>query len=226
MARLYTFRLLAQASKIVRPDLGTPRRWAVFAVGVVSLALGVVLTIVAGIGVGSWQLLETGLVAATGADLGLVILLESLAAVALAWLLFRQEPGPGTLIIAALVGPMVGALVDIIPEPTTFAGTAVMYTVGLVLLGLGVGLYVASDLGASAQDLLFVGFYRRVRVRPGVARFTLDATLVAAGWSLGGQIGVGTILLTFGLPPLVELSLQLGERLSGSQLPAPVDAGA
>lgn len=203
------------------PIMATPapthrlvRRWATFLAGATLLLSGVAATIVSGIGAGSWQAFETGLVAATGAPLGTVLVVESLVALALAWLLFRQPPGPATLILALAGGPVIDLLVDVLPNPASFGAGVVWSLVGSVLIGLGVGMYVPADLGPTAQDALFVGLYRRLRWRPGVAKFALDLLLVLAGWLLGGQVGLGTVLVTIVVPPIVDTTMPRCRQLA------------
>ena len=201
---------------------GTSRQWAVLVVGMLLLGIGVAISIQAAaevrLGVGSWQVFETGLVEFTGARFGVVVFVESFVALALAWVLFRIPPGPATLFIALFIGPMVDVLLGVIPSPTTFGPAVAMFVAGTVGVGLGVGLYVSADLGPSAQDSLFVGMFTRLNMRPAVARLVLDGLLTIGGWLLGGTIGVGTVLVLLIVPPAVERSLLLGQRLAGTDL--------
>lgn len=199
--------------------LGTPRRWAVFAVGITCLMTGIALAITADLGVGSWQVLETGLVEATGLPFGVVVLLEAAVALAVAWIWLGEGPWIATVVLA-FGGVGIGALLEALETPGTLVGRAVLLGVGLVLLAVGVAFYLASDLGASAQDALFVGFYKRYGVRPAVVRFALDAGAVLAGFVLGGQLGVGTVVLTFAVPAIIEPALRLGHGLAGTPVPA------
>ncbi len=199
------------------------RRWAVLVVGVLLLGVGVAMSITAGIGVGSWQVFETGLVDSTGLTFAVVVIAESFVALALAWFWLRVPPGPATVVIAFLIGPFVDVLLDVIPEPDALAWGIVQFGVGTTLIGIGVGLYVAADLGPSAQDALFVGLYRRYPIRPGVARFLLDGVLVLLGFALGGQLGIGTAMTIVLLPLAVEVSLPFGHRLAGTRDPRHVD---
>lgn len=196
---------------------GTPRRWLVFLLGVTLLGGGVALSITAGVGVGSWQVLETGLVESTGLSFGVVVIAESLVALGLAWVWLRQPPGIATVVIAFGLGPLVGLLLEVLPAPATTALGVAQFGVGTVFIGVGVGFYVAAELGPSAQDALFVGLYRRYPIRPGVARFGLDATLVVMGFALGGQLGIGTVVVTLGLPFVVEPALAVGHRLAATR---------
>jgi uncharacterized protein len=201
-----------------RPALlrGDRRQWATFLLGAVVLSVGVAATITAGLGVGSWQVFETGLVATTGAPFGVIAVIESLLVLAVAWVWLWQVPGPATLVFAVAVGPLIGALLEILPQPALWPAAALQFLLGVTATAVGIGFYIGADLGASAQDSLFVGLFRRYRLGVGTARFTTDASLVGLGWGLGGQVGVGTVAVTIGLPVLVPPALRFGQRLAGT----------
>lgn len=198
--------------------LGTPRRWGVFLVGLACLLPGIALAIRSELGVGSWQVFETGLVETTGAGFGTVVLVEAVVALTIAWLWLGERPWIATVVLA-FGGIGIGALLGAIDTPGSLAGRIALLAAGIALLAVGVAFYLASDLGASAQDALFVGFYRRYGVRPAVVRFVLDGSLVVAGFALGGQLGVGTVAVTLLVPALIEPALRLGHRLAGTPLP-------
>ncbi len=212
--------LAAVTSAPGRSGLGTPRQYAVLLGGAVLLALGVALTLLADLGVGSWQVFETGIMAATGATFAVVAVVESLLVLVVAWAWLAQRPGPATVLFALAVGPLVGWLLDVVPGVTTAVPAGPQLVVGMVLIGIGVGFYVGAGLGASAQDSLFVGLITRFRLRPRDARLLTDGALVVAGWLLGGQVGVGTVLLTIGLPLVVEPGMRAGARLAGQPVEA------
>lgn len=197
---------------------GTPRRWAVFAAGYGMLVTGIAMSIAAGLGVGSWQVLETGLVNATGASFGVVVLAESAVCITIAWWLLDQRPWFATALLAG-AGVWISALLAVLPSPEAVLAQGVMLLAGNSLIAIGVAFYLASALGASAQDALFVGIYQRWTVRPALVRFGLDVTLVVAGVALGGQFGIGTLVATLLIPALIEPALRVGHRLAGTPLP-------
>ena len=203
------------------PDqpFGTPRRWGVFVVGIACLLTGIALAITAELGVGSWQVFETGLVEATGLGFGTVVLGEALAALALAWFWLGERPWIATLVLA-FGGVGIGALLDVLSTPERLLARIALLAVGALLIAFGVAFYLAADLGPSAQDALFVGFYRRYAVRPAVVRFGLDGSLVVGGFLLGGQLGAGTVAMTVLVPVLIEPGLRLGHRLADTPVPA------
>jgi uncharacterized protein len=206
------------APRITPPAVGTPRRWSVFVLGAACLITGIALSITADLGVGSWQVLETGLVETTGATYGAVVVAEAAVAIALAWAWLGQRPWIATVLFA-FGGVGIGAILAALDTPDAMAARIALLAVGMVMIAVGVAFYLASDLGASAQDALFVGFYRKYAVRPGVVRFGLDGTLVLVGALLGGQFGVGTIVVTVVVPVLIEPALRIGHRLSATPLP-------
>jgi uncharacterized protein len=206
-------------SSLPEQPFGTPRRWSVFVVGIAALLTGISLAITAELGVGSWQVFETGLVEATGLPYGTVVLGEALAALALAWFWLGERPWIATLVLA-FGGVGIGAMLGMLSTPGTLPARIGLLAVGTALIAVGVAFYLAADLGPSAQDALFVGFYRRYEVRPAVVRFGLDGTLVVAGFLLGGQLGAGTVVMTILVPMLIEPALRLGHRLAGTPVPA------
>ncbi len=209
-------------SSLRTAPFGTPRRWAVFLVGLACLIPGIALTITAELGVGSWQVFETGLVEATGAGFGVVVLAEALVALAIAWVWLGERPWIATGVLA-FGGVGIGALLDVLETPGSLWGRSLMLAVGIGLLAVGVAFYLASDLGASAQDALFVGFYRKYGVRPAAVRLTLDVSLVVAGFVLGGQAGAGTVAVTLAVPALIEPALRIGHRLADTPVPAALE---
>jgi uncharacterized membrane protein YczE len=203
------------------PDqpFGTPRRWGVFVAGVASLLTGISLAITAELGVGSWQVFETGLVEATGLSFGVVVLGEALAALTLAWFWLGERPWIATVVLA-FGGVVIGALLAVLSTPDLLLARIALLGVGAALIAVGVAFYLAADLGPSAQDALFVGIYRRYEVRPAIVRFALDGSLVVGGFLLGGQLGAGTVAMTVLVPALIEPALRVGHRLADTPMPA------
>lgn len=190
-----------------------------FTVGLTCLVTGIALSVAAELGVGSWQVLETGLVETTGAGYGVVVFAESVLAVSLAWIWLGQRPWIATVVLA-FAGIGISGLLAVLVTPDAMVARLGLLAAGTVLIAVGVAFYLAADLGASAQDSLFVGLYRRYLVRPGVVRFGLDATLVAVGALLGGQLGAGTVAVTVAVPVIIEPALRAGHRLAATPLPA------
>lgn len=80
-------------------------------------------------------------------------------------------------------------------------------TVGLVLLGVGLGLTVAADLGLSPWDVLHQGLADRLDITIGTASIGVGV-IVLLGWiPLRERFGIGTILNVFVIGALMDATL-------------------
>ena len=77
---------------------------------------------------------------------------------------------------------------------------------GALLLATGSGLYVGAGCGAGPRDGLMTALARR-GVPVVTARSGVESTALFGGWLLGGRIGLGTLVFTLGIGPLVHVLL-------------------
>lgn len=204
---------------------GDPRRWTTFVVGLAGIVVGVALVITADLGLASWQLLEVGLVGATGLPFSVVAVAEAAVVLALGWAWLGERPGPATWAIALTGGPSIDVLLRVLETPASLDGRLAMLVVGVLGLGTGAGLYLAAQLGPSAQDTVFAGLVRARGLRPAAARVLVDATVAALGLALGARMGVGTLVLVIGVTATIEPALAVGHRLAGTTATATLIAG-
>ena len=83
----------------------------------------------------------------------------------------------------------------------------------LIIVGIGGGIYLVSNLGAGPRDGLMIGLQKITNLPIAVVRATLEISVVSVGWYLCGTVGVGTILFSFGIGPCVALGLYLVGRI-------------
>lgn len=116
--------------------------------------------------------------------------------VMLLWIPLRQAPGLGTLINIVLVSVAIGVMTTPLPHPTALAGQVTQVLAGIATIGVASALYITSNLGAGPRDGLMTGLNRRFSWPIARVRFAIEGTMLAAGWLLGGQVGIGTVLVT------------------------------
>jgi uncharacterized membrane protein YczE len=78
---------------------------------------------------------------------------------------------------------------------------------GLVANGLAGALYIGSQFGAGPRDGLMTGLVHRTGGSIRLVRTSLEVTVLALGWLLGGTVGLGTVLYALSIGPLVQLFL-------------------
>jgi len=58
------------------------------------------------------------------------------------------------------------------------------------------------------------GLQRVTQLPISIVRTTLEIVVVIIGWSLGGVVGIGTVIFAIGIGPAVSMGLVTVERLS------------
>jgi uncharacterized membrane protein YczE len=72
-------------------------------------------------------------------------------------------------------------------------------------------LYIGAGLGPGPRDGLMTGLVARTGRSVRLVRTGIEATVLTAGWLLGGTVGVGTVVYALGIGPLVQMFMWLGD---------------
>jgi hypothetical protein len=78
-----------------------------------------------------------------------------------------------------------------------------------VLNAISTVLYIGAGLGPGPRDGLMTGLVVRTGLSVRLVRTSIEATVLAVGWLLGGTVGVGTVLYAFGIGPLVQFFVRI-----------------
>ncbi|MFE3573010.1 YitT family protein [Lysinibacillus sp. NPDC059133] len=185
-----------------------------FLTGILLLSLGITLTIKGQIfGVGSWDVLHIGLVKTLGLTIGTWSILIGLAIIAFDIVITKKFPLPGTFIDMFLAGIFIDIFNYLLPDIDGFWMQLLSYVCGLLLLGWGCGMYMVANLGIGPRDSLMLLMVHKLGWSVTRSRTTMEVTVALIGFLLGGPIGVGTVLMAFGLGPIVQFALTFNEKL-------------
>jgi uncharacterized membrane protein YczE len=174
--------------------------------GLVSFGLGIALMAEAGLGLGPWEAFHQGIALHTGLQLGTVSILLGIPILVLWWPL-GERPGIGTLLNVAIIGTATNLAIALLPTAEGVPAQVAMMLLGVVVIGLGSGLYLATDLGPGPRDGLMTGLHHRFGWSIRRARTLIEITVLVAGWALGGTIGLGTVVFALGIGPIVQVFL-------------------
>jgi uncharacterized protein len=175
-----------------------------------------VLQLESDLGLGPWDVLNQGLSERTPLSFGAANIVVALVVLVLAWSLGARI-GPGTVANAVLIGVFVDlvlrlAFVERLSSQPLGARVALLVG-GILLVGLGSGLYIGAALGAGPRDSLMLVGARRTGARLGIVRTVLEIAVAAVGFALGGTLGIGTLAFALGVGPAVELGFAVLARL-------------
>jgi uncharacterized membrane protein YczE len=194
------------------------RRLPQLVVGILVLGVGIALTLEARLGVSPYDVLHQGIARMTGLSVGTVVILVGLV-ILLFWIPIRQRPGIGTVLNTLTVGLVIDLVLRVMPEPDLLAARVPLLVIGILVTGLGMGLYIGAGLGPGPRDGLMTGIAARGFPLWAV-RTVLELTALAVGSVLGGNVGIGTVLFAFSIGPLGHFFLA---RLHLGAAEAPVD---
>ena len=183
--------------------------------GLFLFGLGETLLISAGIGVSPWTVLAQGVSIHIGTSIGVTTFVVSFI-VLLAWIPLRQKPGIGTVVNAIIISATIELVLPLLPTPASLVLQVVAVVVGILLVGLGSGIYLVANLGAGPRDGLMTGLQRVTQLPIAWVRISIELSVVVCGWLLGGVAGVGTVMFALGIGPAVSAGLFLTGRMAGT----------
>ena len=189
-------------------------RSAFFLLGIIVLAFGVSLTIKAElIGVGSWDVLHIGLADTIGLTVGSWSIIVGLLILAVDSTVMKRLPKLGTFLDMVLTGIFIDIFNFLLPHIDGFFPQLVAFCFGLLFIGFGCGMYIVANLGVGPRDTLMLLFTNKLGWKVGRARTTMEVTVAVLGFFLGGPVGLGTVIMSFGLGPIVQWALAVNEKL-------------
>tara|TARA_B100002003_G_scaffold149329_1_gene138453 strand:- start:246 stop:893 length:648 start_codon:yes stop_codon:yes gene_type:complete len=174
--------------------------------GLTLFGLGEGLLVVSHTGASPWTVLAEGISLNVDFSIGTVSFFVSLG-VLLLWFFLNQKPGIGTLLNALIVAVMIDVSIIYIPTPENYIPQLLLAILGVLMVGLGSGFYLVSNLGPGPRDGLMTGIQRKTNFPIAAVRAFLEIAAVSIGWYLGGTVGIGTLLFAFGVGPAVALGL-------------------
>jgi len=170
-----------------------PRRLVQLYAGLVTFAFGEALIIQARLGVMSWDVLHQGLTKHLGLTIGQWSIIVG-ALVLLLWIPMREKPGLGTLSNVVVIGPALDLFLSWVPATTSMEWRVAMLMTGIFINGLATAAYIGARLGSGPRDGLMTGLVRLTRWPVGWIRTAIELSVVVAGFLLGGNLNVGTVI--------------------------------
>ena len=207
--KIFSVKSVPQASWSSEKPLNfspSPITVLILCLGLTLFGLGESLIITAGAGMSPWTVLAEGLSISTNLSIGSLTFLISLA-VLLLWIPLKQMPGIGTLLNVIIIAAVIEWSLPYLPHPEHYELKILQAFVGTLLVGFASGIYLIANLGPGPRDGLMTGFQRITGFPIAWVRASIEIVVVTIGWTLGGSIGLTTIIFAFGIGPAVSVGL-------------------
>jgi uncharacterized protein len=179
----------ATRSGWARPRLLT---LTVLIIGLWLFGVGEAGLINAGLGNTPWTVLAQGVARHTPLDIGGATILISVV-VLLGWIPLRQVPGIGTVANVAVIGLALDAMRHVLPHPGSLLPRLIEAGLAILAVGAGSAFYLTANLGPGPRDGWMTGIHRRFGYPIASVRLSIELTVLAIGFALGGTVGVATV---------------------------------
>lgn len=191
------------------------RRLAQLYIGLAFYGFGIALQVSSGLGNDPWDTLHQGLARQTGLSIGTWIIIAG-ALVMFLWIPLRQRPGLGTISNVILTGAFADLFLWLLPDPGPLALRWAYLVAAILVGGFATGCYIGAGFGPGPRDGLTTGLAARGHSLR-LVRTGIEVTVLALGWTLGGTVGIGTLLYAVTIGPLAHVFIPL---LKVEQAPA------
>ena len=159
-------------------------------IGLVIFGLGEALLISSGAGVSPWTVFEQGVSLHTEWSIGFATFVIS-ALVLLLWIPLRQKPGMGTILNIIIISVVLDVALPFLPRFDSLGLRLAEAAAGVVVTGIGGGIYLIANLGPGPRDGLMTGLQRVTGFPIANVRGAIEVSVVIIGWLLGGVVGAG-----------------------------------
>lgn len=192
-------------------------RLCLLTLGLIIAHLGVTLFLISSLGTDTFTVFAAGISNTIHIPVGLCHSGIQCILIVLMILFTKNYIKTGSFICCIVGGPIIDvfnwALGRFVTEESAMPVRMIVMVLGCVILSIGMALVIASDAGTGPNDLVAVILTDKLRkFQFRTVRICCDLFFVAAGWLLGGTVGIGTIAAAFLVGPIVQFFLPVHQR--------------
>ncbi|WP_261133423.1 YitT family protein [Bacillus sp. Marseille-Q3570] len=178
-----------------------------FTLGLIIFSYGISVAIqVQHLGIHPWDVLNIALFEKFGLTIGTWAVLVGMFLVVVSYFLDKSYINIGTFLNALAVGPLVDLFLylEIFPKSSsTFTDVLVLF-LGIVLMGIGGGMYSGARIGAGPRDGFMLSISDKLGMSISRVRIIVESIVLLLGWLLGGPIFIFTFVITFIQSPIYQ----------------------
>ncbi|KQL53447.1 hypothetical protein AN964_08030 [Heyndrickxia shackletonii] len=211
-------------------------RFLIFVIGLLIMAFGLDLMIVAHFGATPWDVLHVGLFQHFGLSIGTWSIIIGFFVLGISAIFMHQWPKLGAYLNMLLVGIFMDILLHLpfMITPGFIIWKILMFVAGVIINGIGMGVYISAQLGAGPRDSFMLVITKLTGWKISHVRRLMEVLVLLIGWLLGGPIFWGTIIFCVTIGTIVGIALPkcqfltdaILERLRNKKWNKDIDRGA
>lgn len=188
------------------------KRSIFYLLGLMILSLGVSLTIKAEVGTGAWDALNVGLTKTIGFTVGTWVMIIGLLLIFINSFIAKEKPKLSSMLTPVLIGFkidfwMLIGLVHMNVDNLFFQ--YIWFLIGVVLIAIGVGMYLQADFAPNPIDHFMIALHKRFGLNLMTAKTIGEMIALVLALLLQGPIGIGTIIITIIIGPIIQVFYKL-----------------
>lgn len=176
--------------------------------GIYLVSAGKVFLILSGFGVDPWTVFHLGIsnhipytVGQISQGVGAIMLI-------IGWTL-KIKPSIGTFLNMYFFGFFLDLNLglNIVKPPESLAVSILYLLFGILINGIGFGIYLNGKLGAGPRDSFMMGISNVTGKTPGTVKTYMETAAVFIGWLMGGPVGLGTLAYAASVGRIMQWTL-------------------
>lgn len=188
-----------------------------YVVGILFLTFGVSMTYEGqALGVGAFDALNMGLSEATGRSVGFWVNMCGLILLSIDAIIRRGMPNFLALIPMVMIGTLIDFwMINVMPlfEASQTAGELFAIILGMTFIAFGLALYLQPKFAPAPIDVILVTVSETFKLSFGVAKTIIEGTILVFAFLVGGPIGIGTVIITLCIGPILQFFYPKVENL-------------
>lgn len=165
----------------------------------VILALGISLSVTAGIGSDANASFQSALSDLIHIPVGTIVFLYNVIVLLIFILMKSRFIGVGSIVMGFFLGPFVNVFTSLLTPivPSSFFGKLIFCLLGVFFLSLALSWYIPLNYGLQPADMLIQTIAGKIKQSYGTGQIIYNCLALLLAIILGGTIGIGTILNAF-----------------------------
>ncbi|MBB6452727.1 hypothetical protein HNQ94_001173 [Salirhabdus euzebyi] len=181
-------------------------RFSTYVIGLIILSFGITLTIKAGLGTGAWDALNVGL-SKIKFTVGTWVILVGIILIIVNAILMKKRPDLYAIITIFIVGFCIDFWLYLLNPnaPELLWVKVLLFVCGASLLAFGVSVYLQAKFAPVPIDNLMIAIHTRFGFGLSTSKTIAEVVALTFAFLFRGPIGIGTIIVTFSIGPLIHV---------------------
>lgn len=185
-------------------------RILIYLIGIIIFSFGISTTInVQYLGIHPWDVLNVAMFNKFGFSIGTWNIIIGFILIGISFVLDRSYVKVGTFTNAILIGLFVDFYLwlGFLPETTNTWIDVVVMVAGIVIMGIGGGIYNAAGIGSGPRDGFMTSLAEKTGVSISRMRIYIELSVLIIGFLIGGPVFIFSLLFTFIQSPIFQSTL-------------------